>query len=84
MWDIALIKLNDKFPKKTDGMQYVLNPVCLPARDRIPSTRKELSTIYGYGVIYDKDAWIFKETTPDFFAKSRPLCTRLLKQYNVL
>ena len=51
-------------------MQYVLNPVCLPARDRIPSTRKELSTIYGYGVIYDKDAWIFKETTPDFLQKA--------------
>ena len=70
MWDIALIKLKVKFPKIEESMQYVLNPICLPTRDRIPGFGTESTTLFGFGLIEDKNAIIFKEKEPEFLQKA--------------
>lgn len=70
IWDIALIKLNKKFPIIIEGQRYIINPVCLPTRDRLNLYDQELATLFAYGYVYDEKAWLIKSKMPDFLRKA--------------
>ena len=54
MYDVGLIKVYPPFPRDMrDGVYYLLNPACMPIRDKFQYEGK--ATFYGFGNI---DTWI--------------------------
>ena len=53
--DYGLIKLNSKFSKLVDKGRYLINPICLPAKQEAKNEHDENATIYGFGVENGKD-----------------------------